>query len=523
MPRIVAAGLGLAAASLIAGGLIAGGTAGETPAAAGKMPALDDAHLDVIPRTEAERARIEAVIAPLDPADLPPPLDFEALPGGAATAKPRAMNRQAFSHPSGNMSFERRADFFVGNGFFQKLWVTSPSSTLSSDGLGPLYNARSCQRCHLMDGRGHPPSGNPGDDAVSLLLQVARPGGKEFPAIPEYIPMDPDPVYGHQIQDFAAPGVKPEGQVSLEWTEIPVPLAGGEVASLRRPSFSVEDLAYGPLDPETRVTARIAPPMIGVGLLEAIPAERILSLADPDDADGDGISGRANIVWSEEYDRPMLGRFGWKAGQPTVAAQSATAFSNDMGISSPHAPADWGDCTAAEEVCRTAPMGAAGDAAEIEAEAFDLVVFYSRNLAVPVRRGEQDPTVLRGREVFHAAGCAACHTPSHVTARLVDQPEQSFQLIWPYTDMLLHDMGPDLDDGKAEARARGGEWRTPPLWGIGLTEVVSGEVALLHDGRARNVLEAVLWHGGEAEAARERVIGLSPEDRAALIAFVESL
>lgn len=521
MWRIVAAGLGLAATGLITAA-IAGGVTGGIAGAA-DLPELRDEHLSVVPRTEAEAARIGKVLAPLDPLALPPPLAFEALPGGAATAKPRALNRQAFSHPSGNMDFEKRADFFVGNGFFQKLWVTAPSSTLGSDGLGPLYNARSCQRCHLMDGRGHPPSGLPGDDAVSLLLQLGRLGGPEMPEIPDYLPMEPDPIYGHQIQDFAAPGLAPEGQVVLEYEEVPVELAGGETVALRRPGFSVRDLAYGPLDPETRISARIAPPMIGVGLLEAVPAERILSLADPEDADGDGISGRPNVVWSREADGPALGRFGWKAGQPTVAAQSAVAFSNDLGISSPTQPAAWGDCTAGEETCRTAPMGAVGGETEIEAEAFDMVVFYSRNLAVPGRRNADDPEVLRGREMFHAAGCAACHVPSHVTARLSDQPEQSFQLIWPYTDMLLHDMGPDLDDGKPEARATGAEWRTAPLWGIGLTEIVSGEVALLHDGRARNVLEAVLWHGGEAAAARERVIGLSPEDRAALIAFVESL
>lgn len=517
MRLVLAAGLGLAV-------LGAAALAASNVSEAESLPVLGDPHLATIPLTAAEIDRVAKVLAP-HAADrpLPPPLAFEALPGGAATAKPRALNRQAFSHPSGNMSFDRRAEFFVGNGFFQKLWVTAPSSTKSSDGLGPFYNARSCQRCHLMDGRGHPPSGARGDDAVSMLLQIGKPGGDPIAEIPDYIAMVGDPVYGHQLQDFAAPGLPPEGRVALDFEDVPVALSGGESVTLRRPVFSVGDLAYGPLDPESRISARIAPPMIGVGLLEAIPATRILSLADPDDADGDGISGRANVVWSGEFDQPMLGRFGWKAGQPTVAAQSATAFSNDLGISTPLLPDPWGDCTQAEQVCRTAPMGAEPGAAEIEAEAFDTVVFYSRNLAVPGRRDADDPTVIRGREVFQAAGCASCHTPAHVTHRLENQPEQSFQLIWPYTDMLLHDMGPDLDDGKPEARAAGAEWRTPPLWGIGLTETVSGEVALLHDGRARDVLEAVLWHGGEGQAARDRVVAMSPEDRAALVAFVESL
>lgn len=489
-------------------------TAGET------LPPLDDAQLDVVPRTQAERARVGAVQAPAT--DFSAAQPFEGLPGGGATAKPRALNRQAFSAPSGNMSLDRRAEFFVGNGFFQKLWVTAPSSTQSSDGLGPLYNARSCQRCHLMDGRGHPPSG-PEDDAVSMLLQLGKPGGDPIAEIPDYIAMEPDPVYGHQFQDFAAPGLDAEGRVSVTYEEVPVALAGGETVSLRRPTVGILDPKFGPLDPATRISARIAPPMIGAGLLEAIPAERILALADPDDANGDGISGRPNIVMSDVFGKPMLGRFGWKAGKPSVAEQSATAFSNDIGISTPMKPASWGDCTETQVACREAPMGAGPGETEINQEAFDTVVFYSRNLAVPPRRGEGDAEVLRGKQVFYAAGCASCHVAAHVTNRLKDQPEQSFQLIWPYTDMLLHDMGPDLDDGKPEGRATGAEWRTAPLWGIGLTEVVGGEVALLHDGRARNVLEAVLWHGGEAQAARDKVVALPPEDRAALIAFLNSL
>ncbi len=482
-------------------------------------PLLGDPHLAVVPLTEAETARAAKAVAP--PAGFDKPQPFEGLPGGAATSK-AAFDRQAFSHPSANMDFESRADFFVGNGFFQKLWVTAPASTTASDGLGPLYNARSCQRCHLMDGRGHPPAG-PEDDAVSLVLQLSRPGGEANPAIPGHIPTLFDPVYGKQLQDFAAPGLAAEFRLGLRWEDVPVPLAGGETATLRRPTYTAENLSQGPLHPETTFSARIAPPMIGVGLLEAIPATRILAAEDPEDADGDGVSGRANIVWSLEYDQPMLGRFGWKAGQPTIREQSAAAFANDMGISSPLHPESWGDCVPDQAECRAMPAGAAPGGTEIEAHPFDLVAFYSRNLAVPVRRGTDGPEILRGKELFHQAGCAACHTPAHVTHRLEGQPEQSFPLIWPYTDLLLHDMGPDLDDGRPEWRAAGAEWRTPPLWGIGLTETVSAEVALLHDGRARNVLEAILWHGGEAQAARDRVVAMPPADRAALVAFLESL
>lgn len=259
-------------------------------------------------------------------------------------------------------------------------------------------------------------------------------------------------------------------------------------------------------------------------MIEAIPASDILALADPDDADGDGISGRANVVWSGEFDRPMLGRFGWKAGKPTVRSQSAGAFSGDMGLSSSLHPDPWGDCTEAQTDCRAALHGD-GDARgfEVDDAELDLVTFYSRNLAVPARPDAGDAQVLRGKQVFFDLGCASCHTPRFVTHRLKNQPEQSFQLVAPYSDFLLHDMGEGLADHMPEARATGREWRTPPLWGIGKTERVSGHTQFLHDGRARNLLEAILWHGGEAQPARDAVAGLPADARADLIHFLESL
>jgi CxxC motif-containing protein (DUF1111 family) len=272
------------------------------------------------------------------------------------------------------------------------------------------------------------------------------------------------------------------------------------------------------------LSPRVTPQMIGLGLLEAIPAADILANEDPADADGDGISGRANIVWSAEFDRPMLGRFGLKAGAPTIKAQSAGAFAGDIGISSPLHPDGWGECTEAETACRAAPDGGGDDrGTEIDAEGLDLVTFYARNLAVPARRDEGDVDVLRGKEMFYDSGCTACHTPKYVTSRMDSRAEQSFQLIWPYTDMLLHDMGEGLADNRPESRATGTEWRTSPLWGIGMTERVSGHSYFLHDGRARNLLEAILWHGGEAQSARDAVIDMPAPDRAALIRFLESL
>ncbi|MEO0938805.1 MAG: di-heme oxidoredictase family protein [Pseudomonadota bacterium] len=479
-----------------------------------------DLHLPVVPRTASEAERIARVTVPTT--DFSQAERFERNPAGAATVRLRR-NADAFSQPSGNIDFERELDFKVGNGLFKKLWVSSPSSTLASDGLGPLFNARACQRCHLKDGRGHPPQG-PADSATSMLLRIAVPGG-DAPAIEGWLATHPDPVYGGQLQDRSVAGVPAEGQLGVTYTEIEVPLSGGETATLRKPEYRINDPAYGALHPDARLSPRVAPQMIGLGLLDAIPAADILALADPNDTDGDGISGRPQIVMSAEYGVPMLGRFGLKAGQPSVWEQSASAFSGDIGISSPLFPDGAGDCTDAQTACRAAPDGntSVHDGAEVGLEGLRLVSFYSSNLAVPARRDVDDPQVLHGKRVFYETGCISCHTPKFVTHRLEDQPEQSFQLIWPYTNMLLHDMGPGLADGLPEGRASGREWRTPPLWGIGLTQQVSGHTYFLHDGRARSLLEAVLWHGGEAEAQKQRVIDMPPADRAALIRFLESL
>lgn len=481
---------------------------------------LTDLHLNFAPRTSDEAARIRSVTAPTT--DFSKAEPFEAAPAGAATVRVRT-NRDAFSQPSGNMRFDHELDFKVGNGLFRKLWVTSPSSTLASDGLGPLYNARSCQRCHLKDGRGHTPEAGE-ENNVSLFLRISIPGDTAGLAneIAEYIATLPDPTYGGQLQDFAAPGHAAEYRLDVTYDDLPVTLAGGEVVTLRNPTYRAADLGYGPLHPDAMISPRVAPQMIGLGLLEAVPAADILAGADPDDANGDGVSGRANIVPSREYGAPMLGRFGHKAGMPTVREQSAAAFAGDIGLSTTLFPDPWGECTAAQTTCRDAPHGQ-GDAEEVEDTALDLVTFYSRNLAPPARRDIDDPAVLQGKRVFYEAGCAACHTPKFVTHRLTDRPEQSFQLIWPYSDMLLHDMGEGLADNRPEGRATGREWRTPPLWGIGLTEQVSRHTYFLHDGRARNLLEAVLWHGGEAQAARDLIVNAPPADQDALIRFLESL
>lgn len=453
----------------------------------------------------------------------------EAFPGGKATSRKRSVNRDAFSQPSGNMSFEKQLDFRVGNGIFKKVWVSAPASTKASDGLGPLYNARSCQRCHLKDGRGHPPAANwPDDDAVSMFLRLSIPPQSEEDRkllASGRASVIPEPTYGTQLQDLSIQGHAVEGKIYIRYEEIPVRLAGGETVSLRKPSYEIRDLGYGPLHPDTLVSPRIAPQMIGLGLLEAVPEADIIALADPDDANGDGISGRVSRVWSRKHRKFMLGRFGWKAGAPSILQQSAEAFAGDMGLSTTLVPSPSGDCTAAQDRCLKAPNGvtASHDDAEVSDKFLDLVVFYAQNLAVPRRRNPDAPEVLAGKRIFHQIGCASCHQPKFVTEDVPGQPHLSKQTIWPYTDLLLHDMGEGLADHRPDGTATGREWRTAPLWGIGLTKVVSGHTYFLHDGRARNLTEAILWHGGEAQASRDAFAALSKEDRDRLIAFVNSL
>ncbi len=453
----------------------------------------------------------------------------EGRPGGEATSKQRTINRNSFSQASGNLDFKREFDFKIGNGLFRKLWVSAPASTEASDGLGPLHNARSCQRCHLRDGRGHPPAANwPDDDAISMLMRLSIPPQTEADRTAlksRMASVIAEPVYGGQLQDFAIQGHISEGRIHIDHEDVPVRLSDGVTVVLQRPRYSISNLGYGPMHKDVMLSPRIANPMIGLGLLEAVAAKDILALADPEDADGDGISGRPNMVWSKALEKVMLGRFGWKAGQPTVREQSAAAFAGDIGLSTTLNPAGGGDCTQAQTLCVNAPDGNTPRLGNVEVSdtMLDLVVFYSRNLAVPERRNANATDVLAGKALFYGAGCISCHRPKFVTAGDGVQRELAGQLIWPYTDMLLHDMGEGLADNRPEGDANGREWRTAPLWGIGLTEAVSGHTRFLHDGRARSLLEAVLWHGGEAEEAKRAVVEMTAGQRDQLIAFLKSL
>lgn len=469
-----------------------------------------------------DRARVEKVTR--ETTDFSKAESFEKMQAGAATTT-KHINPDIFSHPSANLKFEDQQRFLLGNGLFRKDWVTAPSSTEASDGLGPLFNARACQSCHIKDGRGHAPSG-PEEQTVSFLVRLSVPPTEEEQKkiLAGHVSAIGDPVYGGQLQDFAAAGLPAEGRVRVAYEDVPISLSGGETVHLRKPVLVIDKLGYGSLRPDAMFSARVAPPMIGLGLIEAIDEGDILAREDPDDADGDGVSGRARWV-RDENGEWKLGRFGWKGNAATIMQQSADAFSNDMGLSTPLAPDHWGECTQAQSACRTMPHGAQPHLGgqEVPGELLDLVAFYSRNLAVPARREVDDPAVLAGKRAFYEAGCAGCHTPKYVTRRDAAVPSLAFQLIWPYSDLLLHDMGEGLADNRPEGTATGRDWRTPPLWGIGLTKTVSGEATYLHDGRARTLLEAILWHGGEAEAARNKVVEMEKAERENLIRFLESL
>lgn len=434
----------------------------------------------------------------------------EQLPGGATT-NTLLLGPNAYAAHVPNITFEHEGDFFTGNSFFNKPWVESPSSTTTRDGLGPLFNARSCSACHFKDGRGAPPTA---EDPIALGLLFRLSGGAPAP----HGQIVPDPVYGGQLHPFGISGVPPEAKFEITYNEVHETFDDGTPYTLLDPTYAFFDLAYGPFSDNLQVSPRVAPAVIGMGLLEAIEVERLEELADPDDADGDGISGEVSRVYDPDSGGTDVGRFGWKAEQPTVRSQTTGAFLGDIGITTDDRPGQ--TCTESQAQCLEATSG--GEP-EIEEHLLNKVVVYASMLAVPIRTVWDTPEVLRGKAHFGVIGCASCHVPSHQTGEHDTLPELSNHRIWPYTDLLLHDLGPGLADGRPVNSASGSEWRTPPLWGLSHLEDVSGHQRLLHDGRARGVVEAILWHGGEAESARDAFRALSAEGRSDLVRFVESL
>jgi len=418
----------------------------------------------------------------------------------------------AFGFAVETLPSEDRPAFFVGKSFFNENWIIAPGSPAARDGLGPLFNARSCSGCHLHDGRSAPPS--QGAVLTTLLLRLSIPNPRSNQAI------IPEPNYGGQLQTFAIPGIRPEATALVSYHEVPGSYADGDTFTLRHPTYRVTELGYGPLAPETQLSPRVAPIMAGVGLLEAVSEADILSRVDANDRDRDGIRGRANWVWDIRTKTNRLGRLGWKAEQPDVYQQTATAFLEDIGItSSLHPRESW---SAKQSKDQPLPAGLDGRP-EISDKILSDVVFYARHLAVPAQRDVDHPSVQRGQRLFTDLGCAKCHTPTLNTSPSASSPALRALVIQPYTDLLLHDMGEGLSDHRPSFHANGADWRTPPLWGLGLIQKINGHSTLLHDGRARSVEEAILWHGGEGESAREKFRTLPRSSRHDLVAFLKSL
>lgn len=414
--------------------------------------------------------------------------------GGDTTIENRTAN--AYSFPAPNLTPEERDRHLDGDVAFEATFVTGEAPV--NGGLGPLYNSPSCIRCHIRDGRG-PATFDAGAFASPMLLRVSVPEGTPaFPGGPV-----PVPGIGTQIQDHAVWGEEPEAKITLAWIEEEGFYADGTPYTLRRPHIAIDPTAGYTIPEDMLVSPRIAPPVFGLGLLEAIPEETILALADPDDVDGDGISGRPNYVWDVVRETTRLGRFGWKSNTPTLLQQSAGAYADDMGVTSPLFPGD-------DEI------------PDINLELVETVTFYVQTLAVPARTAWTDPRVRAGEALFREIGCSKCHVETLETGDH-PVPAVAYQTIHPYTDLLLHDMGPGLADGRPDYQATGAEWRTAPLWGIGLAQTILPQGTFLHDGRARTIEEAILWHGGEAEAAREAFRTMSRTEREALLRFLRSL
>ncbi len=435
--------------------------------------------------------------------------DDSIFSGGETTVFDQTVN--AFALPAPNLSSEDELLFFVGNSFFNQNWVQAPSSTSARDGLGPYFNTKSCSGCHFKDGRGQPPT-IAGELSQGFIVRLSIPGKGIHGE-----PLD-DANYGCQFQDHAIDGIKREGEFDILYTEVQGKYADGVEYNLRKPEIVFSDLNYGKMDANIMVSGRVAPQMIGLGLLEAIPEKTILDFADEQAKNGEGISGKPNYVWNNIDEKMELGRYGWKANQPTILQQIAGAFHGDMGITTSYLPNQ--EVASSQKIYMDIPNGGNPEIEDADVKKMHL---YSSTLAVPARRNAQEKDVRTGEKIFAEIGCNNCHIEKMETGIHPDFDILSNQIIHPYTDLLLHDMGEGLADGRPDFDATGQEWRTPPLWGIGLFQTVNKHTYYLHDGRARNITEAILWHGGEAESSKNAFTSLSEKQRNALVAFLNSL
>ena len=430
-----------------------------------------------------------------------------ALPGGDFTVADESA--LAYSLPGPGLDEAQLELFANGRQEFHQRWVVLLAIG-GRWGRGPTSNAESCIDCHVNNGRGHAPESEQ-EMLASMIVRLSIPGENEHGG-----PL-PHPNYGDQLQNQGELGRVPaEGDAAIAWEDREETLADGSSATLRTPRLSFRGLAFGALGPDIMTSVRIAPPVFGAGLLDAVTETALLDIARRQKQLG--FNGRPNYVWDAEKQARVLGRFGWKANQPNLKQQDASAFLNDMGVTTSVFKRE--NCPDMQAACR---KRAAGMVPEQSDRAFNELLFYTRALGVPARRRVDDPVALRGERLFAQAQCAVCHAPEMKTGEYPALPQLGHQLIRPYTDLLLHDMGEGLADGRPDFLAGPRDWRTPPLWGIGLSGKVNGNASLLHDGRARDLTEAILWHGGEAEPSREAFRGMLKPERDALLAFLSSL
>jgi len=434
---------------------------------------------------------------------IPEPSAANILQGGDATIF--SSGPDAYTFPVPGLNAAELDKHFLADGAFEQQYVSAPADQFG--GLGPLFNQNSCVSCHVRNGRGNAPQFT-GDPYSGLLLRISVPGAGAHGAIL------PVPGFGGQFQNKSIIGTDAEGIMHREDMLEVIAYLDGMQTTLVRPHYSIAD-PYTTIPGTVLISPRIAPPVFGLGLLEAVPDAHILANADPYDSNGDGISGKINVVWDPASASLRNGKFGWKCESPTALHQAAAAAHDDMGLTSPMFP---------EEHCAGQDNCTDGLQTEtdVDDETIDLFAFYFQSLAVPARRNSDNEQVQRGEALFYEIKCDACHVSSLQTS-VYAIAALSDQTIYPYTDLLLHDMGEGLSDNRPTFLASGSEWRTAPLWGIGLTQVVNPKAGFLHDGRASTLEEAILWHGGEGEISKEKFRGLPKSDRDALVAFLRSL
>ncbi|MGY5351004.1 di-heme oxidoreductase family protein [Wenyingzhuangia sp. IMCC45533] len=419
---------------------------------------------------------------------------------------------KAFGRAIPNLSRTQNFSFGVGNSMFDQSWVSSPASTTTRDGLGPLFNAHACANCHQKDGRGKPILNDNGNSR-GFLIRLST--GNSFNDGPT-----PIPNYGNQLQDRANNTFDPEGDIAVNFTIINGKYPDGTSYELRKPTYTINNANYGTLA-NVKTSPRIGQQVMGLGFVDALSAASILANADEQDLDGDGISGKANYVWNVKKGELTIGKFGWKANQPSLEQQVAAAFNGDMGLTTNLFPEE--NCPHGID-CSEKPNGVnLGDISEVPPVQFNRILIYQTALTVPIRRNFKDIEVLKGKKLFNELSCVKCHVNNFTTSEYRFMPQLENIKIKPYSDFLLHDMGDELADHREDFLANGKEWRTQPLWGLGLIETVNNHTFLLHDGRARNIEEAILWHGGEAEKSKNQFMHLDKSQRAQLLAFLNSL